>query len=227
MSAWEPGPRLLGNLYKIILGTLTTFTWKTWEPCREPWRNLEGTFWEPWGTLGTLRKPWEPWGNLGNLYLGTFTWEPLLGNLYLGTWTWEPLLGNLYLGTFTWNLGTLGESVLELLRSAPKPLLWPKTPKLLLWRKIHVSHRDALFMQFQLRCLDWKLWEPLQCILGKLETFTMYSWETWDIYFVPLESLRKPWQCNLGKLEATFTMQPWEPWERLLGNLENLENLYN
>ena len=85
MSPWEPGPRLLGNLYIIILGTLTTFTWKTWEPCREPWRNLEGL-------EGTF---WEPWGNLGNLYLGTFTWEPLLGNLYLWTFTWEPLLGNL------------------------------------------------------------------------------------------------------------------------------------
>ena len=80
-------------------------------------------------TLGTFT--WEP----GNLYLGP--WEPLLGNLYLGTWepllgtlgtfTSEPLLGNL--GTFTWNLGTLGEWVLELLRSAPKPLLWLKTPK--------------------------------------------------------------------------------------------------
>ena len=94
MSPWEPGQRLLGNLYIIILGTLTTFTWKTWEPCREPWRNLEGTFWGPFGnllgtlrepcgtlgtfgTLGTLREPWEPW----DLYLGTFTWEPLIGNL--------------------------------------------------------------------------------------------------------------------------------------------------
>ena len=78
-----------------------------------------GTFtWEP-GNL--YLGPWEPL--LGNLYLGT--WEPLLGNLYLGPW--EPLLGNL--GTFTWNLGTLGEWVLELLRSAPKPLLWLKTPK--------------------------------------------------------------------------------------------------
>ena len=102
MSPWEPGPRLLGNLYIIILGTLTTFTWKTWEPCREPWRNLEGTFWEPFGNLeGTLRNL----GNLGNLEgtLGTFTWEP--GNLYLGPW--EPLLGNLYLGTFTWEPGNL------------------------------------------------------------------------------------------------------------------------
>ena len=59
--------------------------------------------------------------NLGNLE-GT---EGTLGTL--GTFTWEP--GNLYLGTFTWNLGTLGEWVLELLRSAPKPLLWLKTPK--------------------------------------------------------------------------------------------------
>ena len=144
MSPWEPGPRLLGNLYIIILGTLTTFTWKTWDPCREPWRNLEGTFWEPFGnregtlrnlgnlertlgTLGTLSEPWEPWEPWEPLLenLGTFTWEP--GNLYLGTFTWEP--GNLYLGTFTWNLGTLGEWVLELLRSAPKPLLWLKTPK--------------------------------------------------------------------------------------------------
>ena len=123
MSPWEPGPRLLGNLYIMILGTLTTFTWKTWEPCREPWRNLEGTFWEPWGNLEEPWEPWEPWGNLGNLYWGTFTWEPLLGNLatftwepgnlylgtfYLGIFTWEPLLGNLYLGTFTWEplLGT-------------------------------------------------------------------------------------------------------------------------
>ena len=111
MSPWEPGPRLLGNLYIIILGTLTTFTWKTWDPCREPWRNLEGTFWEPFanregtlrnlgnlgnlertlGTLGALSEPWEPW-------------EPLLGNL--GTFTWEPLLGNLYLEPG--NLGGMG-----------------------------------------------------------------------------------------------------------------------
>ena len=87
----------------------------TWEPLL----GTLGTFtWEP-GNL--YLGPWEPL--LGNL--GTFTWDP--GNLCLGTFTWEP--GNLYLGTFTWNLGTLGEWVLELLRSAPKPLLWLKTPK--------------------------------------------------------------------------------------------------
>ena len=101
-----------------------------------------GTFtWEPLlgnRYLGTFT--WEPL--LGNLYLGTFAWEPLLGNLYFGTVSGEPSLGNLYLGTFTWepllgnldflDFGTLGEWVLELLRSAPKPLLWLKTPKLLL-----------------------------------------------------------------------------------------------
>ena len=75
---------------------------------REPCGTL-GTF----GTLGTLREPWD----LGNLYLGTFTWEPLLGNLYLGTFNWEPLLGNLgtwepltgnlYLGTWEPLLGNL------------------------------------------------------------------------------------------------------------------------
>ena len=120
MSPWEPGPRLLGNLYTIILGTLTTFTWKTWEPCREPWGNL-GTFtWEPFGNLGNLEGTLRNLGNLeGTLgTLGTFTWEPLLGNLGTFTWEpWEPLLGNLYLGTwepllgtFTWEplLGNLG-----------------------------------------------------------------------------------------------------------------------
>ena len=63
-----------------------------------------GTLREPCGTLGTFGTLREPW-DLGNLYLGTFTWEPLLGNLYLGTFNWEPLLGNLYLGT--WEPGNL------------------------------------------------------------------------------------------------------------------------
>ena len=106
------------------LGTLGTFTWEPGNLYLGPWEPLLGNLylgtWEPLlGTLGTFT--WEPL--LGNL--GTFTWEPLLGTL--GTFTWEPLLGNL--GTFTWNLGTLGEWVLELLRSAPKPLRWLKTPK--------------------------------------------------------------------------------------------------
>ena len=54
---------------------------------------------EPLGTLGNLGNLAKLGNleNLGNLYLGTFTWKPLLGNLYLdlGTLTWEPLLGNL------------------------------------------------------------------------------------------------------------------------------------
>ena len=106
MSPWEPLHNNLGNLDNLYLENLGSLQ----GTLKEPWGNLLGTFWEPWGNL---EETWEPL--LGNL--GTFTWEPLLGNL--GTFTWEPLLG-------TW---TLGEWVLELLRSAPKPLLWLKTPK--------------------------------------------------------------------------------------------------
>ena len=46
------------------------------------------------------------------------------------------------MGTFTWNLGTLGEWVLELLRSAPKPLLWLKTPKHSAVGEKHVHHHS-------------------------------------------------------------------------------------
>ena len=71
---------------------------------------------EPLGTLGNLGNLGKLGNlgelgnleNLGNLYLGTFTWKPLLGNLDLGTFTWEPwangfwscsgLLRNLYYG---------------------------------------------------------------------------------------------------------------------------------
>ena len=94
---------------------------------------LGTSIWEPeLGnlTLGTSICPsvWEPL--LENLYLGTLLWEPLFENLYLGASPWEPHLGNLYLGTSIWEplLGNLGEWVLVLLRSAPKPLLWLKTP---------------------------------------------------------------------------------------------------
>ena len=69
--------------------------------------NLGGTLWNKVvGTLGTLGTLQEPCRNLGNL---------------VGTWR-EP-----------WNLwepcGNLGECPWELLRLAPKPLLWLKTPK--------------------------------------------------------------------------------------------------
>ena len=71
--------------------------------------------------------------------LGELVWEPVPGNLLLGT-----LLGNLLLGTLLGNvLGNLTcEPVLgnlacepcvvriSLLRPAPRPLLWLKTPSL-------------------------------------------------------------------------------------------------
>ena len=204
MSPWEPGTRLLGNLYIIILGTLTTFTWKTWDPCREPWRNLEGTFWEPWGNLeepwepwGNLEEPWEPWepllGNLGNLYFGT-TWEPLLrtwgawgtwgtlGTLgTLGEWILELLLGNLYLGTSTWEpwepletLGTLGEWVVELLRPAPKPLLWLKTPKLLLLGKKLKPKIHPTFMSEQPLCSG--VWTSTQRSPSSFGSSLKHAW---------------------------------------------------
>ena len=97
MSPWEPGPRLLGNLYIIILGALTTFTWKIGK-LGNLTGNLEGTLRdlrEPFGNLfGALR-------NLGNLYLGTFKWEPLLGTWEPwgnGFWSCSGLLRNLYYG---------------------------------------------------------------------------------------------------------------------------------
>ena len=142
------------------------------------------------GNLGNLEEPWEPWEPLlGNL--GTFTWEPLLGNLgtwepllgNLGTFTWEP--GNLYLGTFTWepgnlylepgNLGGMGFGAAPV---CSETFTMAEDPKAFCcWGKINGSHRDALFMQFQFRCLDSKPREPLPCILGKLETFTLYPWK--------------------------------------------------
>ena len=164
MSPWEPGPRLLGNLCIIILGTLTTFTWQTWEPCREPWiRNLEGlegTFWEP-------SKPWEPW-------------KPLLGNLGGIGFGAAPVCSETFTMAEDPKASAVGEKYMFHI----------------------VTYCFVLFMQFQFRCLDWK---PLQCILGKLETFTLYPWKAWgNLDNVTLGSLRQPLQCNLGNLENVY-----------------------
>ena len=217
MSPWEPGPRLLGNLYIMILGTLTTFTWKTWEPCREPWRNLEGTFWEPWGNL---EEPWEPWGNLGNLYWGTFTWEP--GNLYLGTW--EPLLGNLYF--FTWEplLFWLGNLYLEPGNLGGIGFGALKEP----WGNLLGTLREPWGNLEE----PWEpegtlgTWEPL---LGNLGTFT---WEPGNLYLGTFYLGTFTWEPLLGNLYlGTFTWEPllgtWEPWGNRFWSCSGLlRNLY-
>ena len=239
MSPWEPGPRLLGNLYIIIFGTLTTFTWKTWEPCREPWRNLEGlegTFWEPfWNLEGTLR-------NLGNLYLGTFKWEPLLGTWEPwgnGFWSCSGLLRNLYYGWRPQSILLLGKNTQTYLNKQTmswcKDFLWRHvfliafvkltercqlaTPHLFCVKEWHINknHSD-MSRDISVSCLcavkvaelwDWLTWlrgrsfgllrtmswtltqvgleVSKVCILGKLETFTLYP-------------------CTVGKLEETLTM---------------------
>ena len=99
---WEPCGNLAGTLWGKVVGTL--------------WNKVVGTLWNK--TVGTL---WERWskavGTLGEP-CGTNLWEP-----------WEPCrnLGNL-VGTLE-PVGTLWECLWELLRLAPKPLLWLKTPK--------------------------------------------------------------------------------------------------
>ena len=133
---------MLGNLAgNLFLGTLLENLFlgtSSWESCLgtsswrlgEPLGNLLETSWEPLGNLA-----WEPLGNLlgtllGNLLLGT-----LLGNLFLGTW--EPLLGIL-LGKEapSWEPGSQPCAVrIWLLRPAPGPLLWLKTPSLRCWGK--------------------------------------------------------------------------------------------
>ena len=83
---------------------------------------------------------WEPLpGDLWNL-----AWEPCLGT-WLGNVAWEPpanlalgtLLGNLAWEPLPWNLATLGIRI-WLLRPAPGPLLWLKTPGL------RVAEKSAL-----------------------------------------------------------------------------------
>ena len=129
--AWEP---CLGTL----LGT------SSWEPCLRTcsWEPLPGNLaWEPlpgaWGNL--LGTSWKPLGNLAWEPLGNLAWEPVAGNL-----AWEPVPGNL--GTLAWIL--LGKEApswepgsqpcavrIWLLRPAPGPLLWLKTPSLRCWGK--------------------------------------------------------------------------------------------
>jgi len=112
--AWEPVP---GNLAcDLYLGTCS------WEPCLETLLGnlFLGTLLGGTNLLGTL---------LANLFLGT-----CFGNLFLETW--EPLLGSLLeKEALSWEPGS--QPILwDLLRPAPGPLLWLKTPSLRCWGTI-------------------------------------------------------------------------------------------
>ena len=140
---WEP---LLGNLFLTLLRNLSLGI-LLWEHCgnlflgNSSWETLPGNLaW--WNLLGTL---------LGGTLLGGTSWEPCPGNLetiawdclgkgdrFLGTWfpDSQPCATLASLATFTWEpWGT------ELFGSAPKPLLWLKTPKLLLLGKKQVKSK--------------------------------------------------------------------------------------
>ena len=150
----------------------------SWEPCFrtcscEPC--LGTSFWELClGTLlGTLLGNLFLEALLGNLcwepLLKNLAWEPVPGNgnpcLGTGTLLGGTLLGNLFLGTWE-HLGTLLGILLEkeipswqpgsqpcairiwLLRPAPGPLLWLKTPKLTLLGKNAVNYSILRFNVF-------------------------------------------------------------------------------
>ena len=138
------GEPALGNLWKslgscswqLCLPCLGTFANLAWEGC------LETRSWEPlWifgnGTFAILA--WEPL--LGNLWeppepcLGTLPANLLLGTFLLETSSWEPL--QTLLGNLAWELGTWEPCAVGfwLLRPAPGPLLWLKSPSLHCWGK--------------------------------------------------------------------------------------------
>ena len=149
----------------------------SWEPCFRTCEPCLGTSsWELcFGTLpGTLLGNLFLEPLLGNLLLGTFCLGTLLGNLFLGTgtlaWEPEPCLGEPCLGTCSWEPGNIWEPLLGillekeipswqpgsqpcairiwLLRPAPGPLLWLKTPKLTLLGKNAVNYSILCFNVF-------------------------------------------------------------------------------
>ena len=154
-----------------LLGTCS------WEPC------LGTTCWEP--LLGSLflGTSWGP-------YLGTCSWEPcletLLGNLFLGT-----LLGSLFLGTRfptlrgadlaglraslgkgnpSWEPGSQPCAVrIWLLRPAPEPLLWLKTPSLRCWVKMHLRGGDERQGLVGTETGEWRAWHGRDCGWGLVE----------------------------------------------------------
>ena len=192
--AWEPVP---GNLF---LGTTPILGNLVWEPC------VGTCSWELLGTLGTLLRnlflnlgnlAWEPVpGNLAwelrflGILLRNLAWGPCLGTLLgnlawelcLETCSWEPCLGT-FSGNLAWEAlpGNLAwESGFWLLRPAPGPLLWLKTPSLCCWGNMFLEillwNR---FFETLIENVSWNScpgtfsWEPL---LGNLLLGTL-AWE--------------------------------------------------
>ena len=125
-------------------GTKLWEPWELWEPCRNLAGSL-GALWEPGGNLvgqscGNLVE--QSCGNLveqncGNL-VGTL--EQSCGNL--GGTLWNRVVGTLQ--TLQEPCRNLGECLWELLRLAPKPLLWLKTPKhAAVGEKLRIFHNST------------------------------------------------------------------------------------
>ena len=245
MSPWKPERHLLGNLYIITLGTLRTFTWKTWEPWGNLYNTTLGTLttftwetWESWGnlynaTLESLRKPWQyNLGTLENLYnvtLGTLR-EPLQCNLgkleetlTILPWNpWEPLqcnLGNLE-GTFTiqpWEPWKTWEPSGNLEETFKKPSGNLEETLREPWQSNLGIPWESYRNLYNVTLGTWTTftWEPLHNNLGNLDNLYLENLGTLQ------GTLKEPWG-TWGNLLGTF-LEPWgnleEPWEPLNGNL--------
>ena len=185
--------------------------------CRFGW-GLLGTLlgnlaWEPvlrnlWESLRTCS--WEPVGIFGNLFLGTLlgnlAWEPglgtWLGNAFLGTW-----LGNAFLGTWE-----LWQSGFWLLRPAPGPLLWLKTPSLRCWgkRSKKTTNKQSKSL-LSISALPFsKL--PYAATLASLVSWA--SWTSWMVCCDRSSAVTSPEPTCWGRWAAWTTPQsPPRRWE--------------
>ena len=172
--SWEP---CLGTFsWRPCLGTFSgnltcEILWTcSWETCLGTcsWEPVAGNLaWEPVAGNLAWERAWEP-------YLWTCSWEPCMG-----TCSWEPVAGNLAWEPLPGNLACEPCVVrISLLRPAPRPLLWLKTPSL---------RCRGIIETFTMP--PWEPWEPLLGNLGHFEG-----------------TLRESLQSNLGNLDGTFTI---------------------
>ena len=121
----------------------------SWEPCLETcsWKPLPGN-----PCLGTSScEPWEPLAGNPCLVPGNLAWKPCLGSS--GNLAWELFLGTRFPTLHHADLAAPrdspgkgnpstepGSQRIWLLRPAPEPLLWLKTPSLRCWGKMLIIH---------------------------------------------------------------------------------------